>query len=277
MEAGGGSWLAHTTFTTGVLIDDQPSFDVLMSTRLRAMAQDFAAADYRTLAVMPRINEAWPEGRLFGFQRVALAADMGYSGPRYAWESLPDQYVLDWLGRDALAPGRGPVFAQIVLASSHTPFDRVPPLVDDWEALRGGAIYGRLPGRELPVGAGQIFDHDEGYLACLEYVLDAASRFIAERIADDTLVILLGDHQPPLNVARATRDRSVPIAVISRDPALLAPFVARGYVEGLRPGRMVAASGMEDFLERFVADFSGAPSSRAAPPAAPPAASQAPR
>ena len=123
-----------------------------------------------------------------------------------------------------------------------------------------------------------LFEHDDGYLACLEYVLDAVGRFIAERIGDDTLVIVLGDHQPPLTAARTTRDRSVPISVISRDPALIAPFVARGYVEGLRPGRMTATSGMEDFLERFVADFSRTDAAQATPPAAapsPPAASPA--
>jgi hypothetical protein len=225
---------------------------------------------------MPRINEAWPEGRLFGFGRVVLGPEMGYTGPRYTWESLPDQYVLDWLARNVLAggPAAPPVFAQVVLASSHTPFDRVPPLVDDWDALAGGAIYGRLPVREMPVPGGMIFEHDEGYLACLEYVLDALGRFIAERIGDDTLVIVLGDHQPPLTAARTTRDRSVPISVISRDPALIAPFVARGYVEGLRPGRMTATSGMEDFLERFVADFSRADAAQAPSPApSPPAAS----
>jgi hypothetical protein len=260
---GGGSWLAHTTMMTGVLIDDQPSFDVLLTTRLHAIAQDFSAAGYRTVALMPRINEGWPEGRLFGFDQVVIGSEMGYSGPRYTWESMPDQYALDWLGRHVLADARQPLFAKIVLASSHTPFDRVPPVIDDWNALGDGSIYGTVPVRHLPVRGGLIFEHDEGYLACLEYALDSLSRFIAERISDDTLVIVLGDHQPPLTTARATRDRSVPISVISRDPALIAPFLARGYAEGLRPGRMVATSGMEDFLEGFVADFSTATSAQA--------------
>ncbi len=46
--------------------------------------------------------------------------------------------------------------------------------------------------------------------------------------------------------ARATRDRSVPISVISRDPALIAPFLARGFVPGLRPGRMIGETAGED-------------------------------
>lgn len=262
---GGGSWLAHTTMMSGIRIDDQPSFDVLMSSDFRAIAHDFAAAGYRTVAVMPRIDQPWPEGRLFGFGEVVLGPEMGYSGPRYSWESLPDQYALDWVGRHVLAGSDRPVFAKIVLASSHTPFDRVPSLVDDWSALGDGTIYGRLPGRVMPVRGGLIFEHNDGYLACLAYSLEAVGRFVAERISDDTLVIVLGDHQPPLTAARVTRDRSVPIHIISRAPDELAPFRARGYVDGMRPASTVAESGMESFLERFVADFSRGRTARAMP------------
>src|SRR5207244_10769584 len=136
--------------------------------------------------------------------------------------------VPDWLGRNVLARGPAPqtapappvcaqpVFAQVVLASSHTPFDRVPPLVDDWDALAGGAIYGRLPVREMPVPGGMIFEHDDGYLACLEYVLDAVGRFIAERIGDDTLVIVLGGPQPPPTAARTAARAPGAVGVVSR-------------------------------------------------------------
>lgn len=261
---GGGSWLAHTTMMTGVRIDDQPSFDVLMTTDFRAVAHDFAAAGYRSVAVMPRLDRPWPEGRLFGFSDIVLGPDMGYRGPHYSWESLPDQFVLDWVGRNILHGADRPVFAKIVLASSHTPFDRVPPLIDDWSTLGDGAIYAQRPGQVLPVRAGLIFEHNDGYLACLAYSLDAVGRFIAERIDDDTLVIVLGDHQPPLTTARSTRDRSVPIHVISRSAALLAPFRNRGYVDGLRPAHSTADTLMEEFLERFVADFSGVQAARAA-------------
>ncbi len=262
---GGGSWLAHTTMMTGVRIDDQPSFDVLMTTDFRAIGHDFAAAGYRTVAVMPRLDRPWPEGRLFGFSDVVLGPDMGYRGPHYSWESLPDQFALDWVGRNVLRGGDRPVFAKIVLASSHTPFDRVPPLIDDWNALGDGSIYAERQGQVLPVRAGLLFEHNDGYLACLAYSLEAVGRFIAERISDDTLVIVLGDHQPPLTTARATRDRSVPIHVISRSAALLAPFRDRGYVDGFRPAHPAADTFMEEFLERFVADFSGVRAARAAP------------
>jgi hypothetical protein len=69
-------------------------------------------------------------------------------------------------------------------------------------------------------------------------------------------VIVVGDHQPPLTRARDGRDRSVPMHVISRAPDLVAPFRARGFSAGMNPARLTADWGMEDFLERFVADFS---------------------
>jgi len=256
---GGGSWLAHTSLMAGVRIDEQPAFDVLMTTRFHALAHDFAAAGYRTIAVQPRINEAWPEGRFFGFEDIFIGPDMGYGGPRYTWESVPDQYVLHWVEQRVIAPARGPIFAMVILASSHTPFDRVPPVISDWMSLGRGDPYRAAPGQNFPVRGAQIFTNDEGYLACLEYDLDVLGRFIGERIRDDTLIIVLGDHQPPLIAARETQDRSVPIYAISRNASRLAPFRQRGYVEGLRPARMNADAAMEDFLERFVADFSRGP------------------
>jgi hypothetical protein len=250
---GGGSWLAHTTMLAGLVVDGQALFEVLIAGENRTLAHDFAAAGYRSIAAMPRIDLPWPEGRLLGFDPILLQQDFGYRGPRYAWETLPDQYVLDRLRRTAFAQTDRPHFAKIVLASSHTPFERVPPLVEDWAALGDGAIYHRLPARETP---GRLFENVTGYLATTEYVLDALARFVAERIEDDTMVIVLGDHQPPLTVARDGRDRSVPIHVISRAPDLVAPFRARGFADGMTPARMTADWGMEEFLERFIADFS---------------------
>lgn len=248
---GGGSWFAHTTMLAGMVVDGQALLDVLLAGNTTTLAHDFASAGYRSVAAMPRIDLPWPEGRRLGFDPILLQQDFGYHGPRYAWESLPDQFVLDRLQRTVLA--RTPYFAKIVLASSHTPFERVPPVVDDWASLGDGAIYHNLPVRRTP---GALFENVTGYLATTEYVLETLGRFIAERIDDDTLVILVGDHQPPLTRARDGRDRSVPMHVISRARDLVAPFLARGFAEGMTPARMTADWGMEEFLERFVADFS---------------------
>jgi hypothetical protein len=47
----------------------------------------------------------------------------------------------------------------------------------------------------------------------------------------------------------------VPIHVLSRDPELVAPFLADGYVSGLDPTQAPPHLGMETFLGRFLAAF----------------------
>jgi hypothetical protein len=250
---GGGSWMGHGTLLAGVKIAAQDAYEVMLVSRLRTLAHRLGEAGYRTLALMPRMDQPWPEGRLLGFAQIRNQLDLGYRGPRFAWESLPDQWVLDWFARNELQPA--PVFAKIVLASSHTPFERVPAFIDDWAAFAKADPYKDLPVREFPVRMGQVFDQDAGYLAAVAYSLEAAVRFAAERTDDETLFVVLGDHQPPLTTARRTGDFAVPIHVFSRAREIIEPFEARGYVPGLALPVGAATNGMEDFLAGFLADF----------------------
>lgn len=249
---GGGSWMAHGTLLAGVKAAPQDAYEVLLVSGARTLAHRFAAAGKRAVAIMPRIDQPWPEGRLLGFDTIRIQPDLGYRGPRFAWESLPDQWVLNRFAE--LDLGGETIFAKLVLASSHTPFERVPAIVEDWDSLGDGRVYEGLPVKEFPVRAGRVFDQDEAYVAAVDYVLDAVGRFAA-RIADkDVLFVVLGDHQPPLTTARRTGDFAVPIHVFARDDAAIAPFRARGYVPGISVPD--ATQPMESFLAGFLADFS---------------------
>jgi hypothetical protein len=70
------------------------------------------------------------------------------------------------------------------------------------------------------------------------------------------LVIIVGDHQPPGGVTRSSTGHGVPIHVLSRKSALVAPFLARGYASGMWPRESSKRPGMESFLFDFVRDFS---------------------
>jgi hypothetical protein len=48
----------------------------------------------------------------------------------------------------------------------------------------------------------------------------------------DKIVIIMGDHQPPL-IAEDDSSYDVPVHILSRDKALLEEFVAQGFVEGM--------------------------------------------
>jgi hypothetical protein len=61
-------------------------------------------------------------------------------------------------------------------------------------------------------------------------------------------------------MAAATRNRAVPVHVLSRDPALVAPFRRWGFVDGVMPEGTQTDLGMETFLARFLGAF-GSPGS----------------
>ncbi len=257
---GGGSWLAHATLTAGVRIDGQPLYDVLLTTTAPTLGRYFRQQGYRTVVAMPRIQQPWPEGAFFSFDAVLNDAAFAYAGMRFSWDSIPDQFVLEQVHAREIAPATRPLFIQYVLSSSHLPFDSAPPLIEDGRTLGDGRIYDTLGFEEFPPPA-QVFDNQRGYVGTIRYTLDAIGNYLSRRLADDSLVIVLGDHQPPLTIAAASRNRAVPIHVLSRDPALLEPFRRAGYAAGMTPPSTLTDTAMESFLSWFLASYGPGPQS----------------
>lgn len=262
---GGGSWMAHATLLTGIRVDSQPLYDVMLTTDARALGHYFREAGYRTVAVMPRLQQPWPYGAFFSFDAVLDDAALGYRGPRFAWETTPDQFVLERVHDLEIAPRRQPLFLQYVLSSSHLPFDHVPPAIADGRRIADGAIYFEHEGKRYPPPGGQVFDNNEGYLAAIAYVLGAIENYLVERLSGDALIIIVGDHQPPLTAAAATRNKAVPIHVLSRDPRLVEPFRDAGYADGIVPRRTSSDVGMESLINWLFANF-GVPTAHGAKP-----------
>ena len=59
---GGSSWLAHLSLLSGVDVRDQYAYSALMASRRATMVTNFARRGYRTVALMPGMRQAWPEG-----------------------------------------------------------------------------------------------------------------------------------------------------------------------------------------------------------------------
>ena len=252
--AGGGSWLAHATFHSGLHVDDQQRYGALTGSERRTLPEVFGAAGWRTVAVMPGTTGAWAEGAYYGYDQVIDHAALGYRGPDLGWASVPDQYTLSAFQR--LGRGDGPVMAEIALVSSHAPWRFTPPVLD-WAAIGDGAVYGPL----APVGDAEgVWTRgpaavQRAYGDAVGYSLASLVSWVEEYGDDDLVLLVLGDHQPLPAVTGEGATRDVPISVVTRDGAVLDRIAGWGWEPGLRPGPAAPVWPMEAFRDRFVAAF----------------------
>ncbi len=253
---GGGSWLAHGTIDSGLKLDPLLTRLILDSGRT-TLARYMRAAGYRAVEVMPGLKTPEPEHDFWGFEHSDYAAALGYAGPAFGWFDIPDQYTLSRFEATEGASGHAPLFAQIVLVSSHTPFVPVPPYVADWNDA--GDYKTVTAAAWEHIYAPPDWAHlENAYAESVVYDLKTLGAWLARR-EGDALVIILGDHQPPGFVSGEKQPWTVPIHVLSRDPDLVRPFEAQGYVAAAMPPRDGAVKGMESFLGDFLSAFAQAP------------------
>lgn len=252
---GGSSWLAHDTLESGVRVKNDLESAALLRSALPPMATYFRRNGYRTVSVMPGSRFPFPQGAYFDYEQVYYAPDFDYRGPTFGWAPMPDQFVLDWVRRREFARRDRPLFVRYVLVSSHAAFNIQPPFVSDWDLIGDGRIYYDHASIYYPIYWPDLQNAGEAYLRSLDYEFEIIGDYLTRYVATDALIIVMGDHQPNLQLTDPDEPWSVPVHVISRNPRLLDPFRKRGYTPGLIPAQPLPHAGMETFLQGFLEDF----------------------
>jgi hypothetical protein len=153
---------------------------------------------------------------------------------------------------------------------SHTLWNYgLPPVLPDWR--RFNTVAGPNPKQTLAAEAMPttlLPDSLTGrpvteqptarrFLRHIAYEVDVAQKALRDLVPRNSLVILMGDHQPPL---LPTETFGVPIHVLSTDPDLIAPFRRQGFTEGLllppEPARW-KHEGLFSLLVRSLSEASG--------------------
>lgn len=247
---GGTSWLAHATLQSGLWVDNQLRYDTLTAGDRLTLSGAFKRAGWRTVSVAPANTSDWPERGFYGFDGYYDARALGYRGPLFALDSIPDQYSLDVFHRRELAAAdRSPVMAELDLISSHWPWDPVPRLVP-WAELGDGSSLQSRPAPD---------DVRARYADSIQYTLQTLISFVQRHGDDDLVLVVLGDHQPATMVTGGGPERDVPISVVARDPAVLARIDAWGWDSGLRPNPQAPVWRMDAFRNRFLSAFGSPP------------------
>ena len=205
---------------------------------------------------MPANELPWPQGKFFGYQKHYYAQDFDYTGPRFGWSPMSDQYVLETIYRNEIQPRRQPLFIEFVLISSHAPFNDQPPYLHDWSQIGDGRIYYQEQRVTFPVVWPDLTNATEAYVTATIYEMTVLKSFIEQYVSDNTLIIIMGDHQPNVQITGPDSSWSVPVHVISRNKKFVASFENIGFTPGLIPTQSPPHLGMETFLPYFLRAFS---------------------
>ncbi|MEU8813573.1 sulfatase-like hydrolase/transferase [Actinoplanes sp. NPDC048796] len=255
---GGGSWLAHSTFLSGLWIDNQNRYRSLVATDRLTLTSAFKRSGHRAVGFEPGVTYAWPEGDFYGYDQVYDSHTLGYQGPPPSWSTMPDQFVMKQVQEyEHGKTTRPPLLMEVTLTSSHTPWTPVPPTLP-WDQIGDGTVYGPLLANSE--SAQSLFKDSkrvrQSYAKTIAYAVDSLTSYVEKYGDENTVLVMLGDHQPSTNVVGSTASKDVPISIVAKDPKVLQRITSWGWTDGLKPSPEAPVWPMNEFRDRFLTAYS---------------------
>ncbi|MEU5009902.1 sulfatase [Streptomyces sp. NPDC021749] len=262
--AGGGSWLAHSTFLSGLWINNQQRYRTVTSSDRLSLTRAFRRTGaWRTVGIMPGVSRSWPEARFYGLDTVYDSRTLGYKGPQFSWSRMPDQYSLSAFERLQHGKRGGkPLMSEIILTSSHNPWAPLPKMLG-WGRVGDGSVYravkeaGKDP-KDVWQDATRVRTE---YGRAIQYSLHSLLSYVEKYGRKNTVLVFLGDHQPVPTVTGQHAGRDVPVAIVAHDPDVLRRISDWGWQPGLRPGPRTPVWRMDTFRDRFLTAYGPRPGS----------------
>jgi hypothetical protein len=244
---GGRSWLADATLITGRRMTNQRIFDGHIYTGDANLPGQMSAAGYRTVYAAPgtrRTPEDWKN--YYGYDDLIIEGDFGWEGPFISFGNMSDQFLLNTVGRRYLESDE-PVFLAALLVSSHVPFVRIPEYIPDWDRLGDGSLYADEGIRRFNNNWLGGSEYPEGYVYSIGYVLETIAGYMERYADEDSLVVIVGDHQPRTPISEASATSGVPVHFLSKTAAALTPLPDEFFSQGFIPSDDLPLRPMEDF------------------------------
>ncbi len=252
---GGSSWLAHASLLSGVEVTEGADYDLLLTQRRETLVHRFARAGYRTLAVMPGLRQAWPEGAFYAFDTILGAPALDYRGPDLGWWRIPDQFSLARLDADELASADGrPRLAVFPTINSHIPFRPTPPYQPDWGRVLTPDPFDAAETAAALAQRPTLLDLGPAYADSLAYLFEVLAGWLRERPDLDLVLLVLGDHQPAAVVSGEGAPWEVPVHLVTGRAAVLDALAAEGFAPGLTPHRPTLGN-MPELTEMLLRAF----------------------
>jgi phosphoglycerol transferase MdoB-like AlkP superfamily enzyme len=259
---GGGSWMSYTSALFGVLVDQQSEFDGLKQKYSELeypnIGRYFNSQGYDFVWVVP-IDRQLPkkreeiDHRFYGANRWITFDTLNYDGPLFGWgPSVPDQFTFGFI-QEFIEQQEQPTFLVYLTQNSHYPWTPLPPILDDWREFEQldmqDGVISEAQKKSLSVGESR-----QNYLQAVDNTIDFLDQFITSIVKENSVIVLIGDHQPPA-VSRREDGFGTMVHIISQDVDLLASFHKYGFVDGLVLDNLEPAIRHEGIYSLFVRNF----------------------
>ena len=254
---GGGSWLSYTSTILGMRIDNHPQYLELRNRyqlgKYPSLGKSLQDQGYHFVWVSSLDENlsdlAWAKyTRFLGVDELIRNQQMEYVGPRYGWgPAPPDQWVLHWAHDHLQAETEKPLLFFTITQNSHYPWAPHPELVADWRTLN-------QPGEEPAPVDPETLDLETRrsyYLNAVEYQLRMLTQFIQDVGDDNSIFVLIGDHQPPA-VSRRDDGWSTPVHIVSKNAAFVDSLGDYGFTPGLTVTDLEPTLRHEGFYSLFM-------------------------
>lgn len=267
---GGSSWLGHSTFLSGMWINNQSRYrTVTHSSRMALTAAFQRTGAWRTVGVVPGTRKTWPEAKWEGLDHVYSAFHLGYKGPKFSWSTMPDQYALTAFQRlENGRPHDKPLMTEVVLTSSHEPWAPIPTTIP-WDQVGNGSVYAGIKkaGRSPKAVWKHTSDVRAQYGKSIQYSISNLVDFVLKYGDKNTVLVFLGDHQPAAVVSGNNASRDVPVSIVAHDPNVMNRISGWGWQDGLLPDPKTAPVWkMSAFRDRFLTAYGPQPGATASQP-----------
>ena len=107
-----------------------------------------------------------------------------------------------------------------------------------------GSVFNRAP-----IDRTGLTDSQQGYAKSIRYALRALYGFVERYGNKNTVLIVLGDHQPSRVIAQANHE--VPITIVAHDPKVIDRLSSWGWTNGMLPSSTAPVWLMSAFRNRF--------------------------
>ncbi|WP_395345066.1 sulfatase-like hydrolase/transferase [Ningiella sp. W23] len=238
----GGSWLSYCTFMYGTKIENIQLYETLFNTHshfdeYQSIFHLLHANDYENVLSCPmggvdNKDVNWDSiKRCFQSDHIIDWDSMDFKGHILPFFGLkqrycaPDQYVINHTYDFAKKKCDKPFSMFYCTMNSHIPWISPLSIAEDWRVINSKAYRGDTTKEKYSS------NHDK-YIASIAYQLECVMEFALEHQEDDMVLVVFGDHQPPL-IAIPRMGLETPVHVISKNERFISSFREHGFIKGI--------------------------------------------